>query len=617
MSTSPVGLGKATGFFRQIIRETKLPAYLEQLIREAGGQDSAKTQLGEGPYQELLSLAREQDPALTQEGLLAFAQRLADRDQLDWALRLYGAVRQSGNLATKAEQRQKAILGEGVTGARWEFLLKRLAREATDYRSLLPMLAGSWGGGLAEAVVFGRLSGLTRFSKFAAALSGFTAELSGFGLLNHALSAPDASDLPRDLARSALSLGALRLTGFLGKAAHLTTSQVKLLAGPANAVLPSLSAFSGLWLARAVETRLGLRPKQEDATEATDTLAELLSLTAGARLGRLALGNGFHAWRSELELRAELAKQGGASFLGRETRAPRAHPALLSLLATGASLAVLTESEFAQAALRGVSDGASRGDLKGFLAGVVFGAGVFAMSHMGGGSRSPAGGPQIYRWMGTSRPLQVLGSVAGDFAGIGIQVEVLSTPSPIAGAIPTELAHGLLKSFKLMLSGAEQVPFMPKGDLTSHLLEGDRLMNLLLTLRKPNLAVKMKADGRLLEVMVRDGAKEVQSFRDAGFSRAEDAPVPTPAQVAPEPAPESPPERKTIFGMALRGTVRTEAPESTVEVYVGGQRVVFSGGNKPEVLEAPLPDRPSDVVPFRDTEEDHPTEGPATKPSPK
>jgi len=183
------------------------------------------------------------------------------------------------------------------------------------------------------------------------------------------------------------------------------------------------------------------------------------------------------------------------------------------------------------------------------------------------------------------------------------------------GQVPTELAYRLLKSFKAMLTGDATESNFPKGELAEQLMAEDRLMGVLSALRRPSLAVMMKADSRLLEVRVFDGAKPVQVFREVGFFPMDETSGPNPTQrkeTLTEP-PDSPAERPTIWGLALRGKARGPA---AVEVYVGGQRVVF-----PEE-EAPIPEdalslRESDVPAQRDTEEDRKTDAPSTKRSPQ
>jgi len=605
----------------------------------------AQAQLGESHYQELISLARESDPALFGEGLLRLAQGLSDGDRLEWAVKLYDAVERLGevsnthgllrNAAQKADQSQKALLGQGAAGARFEFLLKRFTKDATDYRTILPMMVGSLVGALVETAVLGRLAGTARSvwaagrwtPRLAASASGYVSEFSTFGLLNFAFADQARAGLSEELARSALSLGALRLAGFLGKQAFLRLHgldelgmpmRLKGLANFDRIAIPQAASFAGLLLSHQLEEGLGLRPKVDDATAVTDTLAAMLSLGAGARLGHEVLGPRFLRWQRELQMRAGSCRKKIIASEGLPFRT-RLDPTLLSMLGVGTGLTVLTGSDLAQAAVKGFSEGVSQGETKGLLASLVFGAGVWAVTRITGEPESrDSSRDRVYRLMGTSSPIKVLGGVVGEFGGANIHLQVLSTPPPIEGRIPPELAHALLKSFKVVLSGQENAPNLPKGDLVQQLTEGDRLMGILSNLKNPRLGVKMKADGRLLEVKVYEGAEETHAFRDASFFSADELPLAATTQEPQElePSPDSPPERQTIFGFAVRGKARAPASEPVVEVYVSGQRVVFSDEN-PAVLEVSVPERESDAVKVRDTEEDRPTDAPITKPSPK
>jgi len=297
-------------------------------------------ELGDANFQEFLSLAQESDPALLGAGLLRLAQRLADQDKLDWALKIYGGLKQAaGNpalaggvaapfqdVAKKAEAREQAILGQGAGGGRFEFLLKRFAKDATDYKTILPMMAGSFVGQLAETAVLGRLAGTARSglmaSRFAPTLvsagAGYVPEFVTFALMNRAMAAKPEGSLLDDLERSALSIGALKLMGALGNQAFLRLHGVGEL-GVATRLtgltqfnqfaISQSSVFMGMLLSHKLEERMGLRPKTDNGTFVTDTLTSMLSMSVGAHLGQQALGSRFARFQQELRLRASNSEE--------------------------------------------------------------------------------------------------------------------------------------------------------------------------------------------------------------------------------------------------------------------------------------------------------------------
>src|SRR5262249_34007093 len=264
--------------------------------------------------------SRESDPSILAEGLLTLAHRLESRGQTEVAFKIYSALQQlpdipgMGDLADamkgvakRAEAKSQALFGQGPTGARCEFLLRRLGQDATDYRTILPMMAGSFVGALTEAAVLGRLAGSARNAwlthrwapRVAAAASGFLPEFLSFGLLSRALADHPQGSLSEELGLSALSLGALRLAGFLGNQAFLRLHGCGELGLPPRLLrlekfnrfaLPQLASFAGLLVSRHFAEGLGLRQKTDDATTVTDTLAAMLSLGLGSQLGHAALG---------------------------------------------------------------------------------------------------------------------------------------------------------------------------------------------------------------------------------------------------------------------------------------------------------------------------------------
>jgi hypothetical protein len=136
------------------------------------------------------------------------------------------------------------------------------------------------------------------------------------------------------------------------------------------------------------------------------------------------------------------------------------------------------------------------------------------------------------RFVGVGKELHEIGSIEGGrFGPAEITLNVLSTPSPIAGPIPTELPHRLLNSFKSLLVGGEDLKDPPRGRLAEELAEGEKRSALLASLDEatdPRIAVTMKADRTLLQVEIYDGKKLKRLFRDNAFLEfLEDEPPPS------------------------------------------------------------------------------------------
>ncbi len=297
---------------------------------------SLKSELGAANFQEILSLAQEPDAALFGAGLLQVAQRLADQDKLDWALKIYGGLKQAAQdpaaawgaaapalhgVGRQAEAREQAILGQGAGGARFEFLLKRFAKDATDVKTILPMMAGSLVGQLAETAVLGRLAGTARsgwmVGRFAPSLvaagAGYVPEFMTFALMNRAMAEKPEGSLLDELARSALSIGALKVMGSLGNRAFLKLHGFGEFGVPTRLIglsefnqfaISQSSVFAGMFLSHKLEERFGLRQKTDNATFLTDTLTSMVSMSVGGHLGHQALGSGFARFQQELRMRA-------------------------------------------------------------------------------------------------------------------------------------------------------------------------------------------------------------------------------------------------------------------------------------------------------------------------
>ncbi|MFO1462919.1 MAG: hypothetical protein U1F66_04020 [bacterium] len=298
-----------------------------------------RAELGETNLQEILSLSRETDPALFAQGLLVLGARLEAQDRFDAAVQVLSVVQQLGpsDFARQAKSRMQAILGQGAFGGRAEFLLRKFVKDATDFKMIVPMFAGTVVSGLVKGFALGRFAAMggeawyTRGlgARLASNAIAFSAEVPAFALAGHLLRQWDAkgveSQLPsfrQELASAALSLGLLKVFQAAGKQTFLGLHRVNPLGAATRLrgmerfnrfAIGQLSTFAGLLAAHRTEEALGLRPRVEGATTITDTVAAMLSLGVGAGLGSQFLGKGFARWNRELALRTEVTERQLAS----------------------------------------------------------------------------------------------------------------------------------------------------------------------------------------------------------------------------------------------------------------------------------------------------------------
>ena len=267
---------------------------------------------------ELNSLQAERDAELFWDGLLRLASRLESRDKLEAAVSLYGmaVAKAPERLRAKAQARLDAVEGRGAVGARVEFHLSRLARDAFDYKMILPMMAGSSVYSLAKGAALGRFAAASRPlwwmrgapGRLSAASLGYFSEVPAFALSSRFLhglgGAAPAASWGQEFSSAAITLGLLKSGGALAQ------SGLSRALGPA--VAPGLrfatgqaAMFAGLWSAHRIEEKVGLRQARGGETAATDILSSMLSLGLGSQLGKRLLGPG-HARRSaELDFRIQ------------------------------------------------------------------------------------------------------------------------------------------------------------------------------------------------------------------------------------------------------------------------------------------------------------------------
>lgn len=273
------------------------------------------THIGGARLFQLSALEQEADAELFFEQLLSFWQQ--GQGEADTAARLAGlawlaetpAEKVPDRIRAKARREHDAILGRGALGPRIEILLKHLSQGATDPRMILPMMGASLLGKLVQGGLLARLlagSEATWYSRglgarTMAAFGAFQAESLGFALSHHALSVFPQDSFGAEWARAALGLGAMKLGAGLGLKASGLLSGGGMAQRIGQRLLAPTSVFLGLSMAAQLETHLGLRPPAEPTTLMVDSLASMLALGLGMRLGRQLLGPRWAAFERELD----------------------------------------------------------------------------------------------------------------------------------------------------------------------------------------------------------------------------------------------------------------------------------------------------------------------------
>jgi len=240
--------------------------------------------VGEENLNKIFSIAQNIDPNNFWEETIHFGVELKQGRQLEAAAAVLSLASQDFVpilLRQRAETETKAILGQGSAELRVELLLSTLGSEATSYHAIFPMLGASIIGETVGSLVLGKLAGAGRVwysrglgARVLAGSAAYLSEASAFGLTSHVLNSSRGS-LGQDLESSAISLGVLRLFGYLGNQAFLkihALNEMNLpsrLAGLAKFnqwALPQSAVFGGLLFAHKAEEGLGLRPPVDDAT---------------------------------------------------------------------------------------------------------------------------------------------------------------------------------------------------------------------------------------------------------------------------------------------------------------------------------------------------------------
>ncbi len=305
------------------------PSLEAGLAQLPGGRASAwRRRLGAAAFAELEALSRERDPQSYFESLLAFGRRCGTEGRLDLAASVFGLLREGTGfplIESRATAEWQAIQGVGAAGPRAEFLLRRLAQEASDPTLILSMGVAGAAYRVSRLGLLSRLAAsptanvLTRGfgARAASSFGAFLIEASAFTFaghgLNQAVGRPQdwsPHGLGRSWAAGALTLGSLKLFGWAGGRLYQRSLGAEgLVASTSRAWGRTLfqqgSMFAGILSAHRLEETLGLRQRRDGATTLVDSLATLVQFNVAGRLSHHAFGEGWRAWERGLDLHAE------------------------------------------------------------------------------------------------------------------------------------------------------------------------------------------------------------------------------------------------------------------------------------------------------------------------
>lgn len=325
-------------------------ASLKELLarRPPEFRERLAARLGDAALLELGQLFQETDPQLFLFQTLNVGRRWEVEGRLEAAQAIFRAVADAealfgpglAGLNARGEAEWRALVGQGAGAPRFEFLLRRFAREASDPWMIAGFGAGSFAYKAARLGVLSRLAGNGARGFFSQPfVSGLLASGAGLGVEVPAFVLAsklgrDLSGSPQDWSAAALGheLAATGVTLFCLKGGgFLSARAVQGLRGPAfagglapelgaatrfaQAAIPQAGMLAGIVASRRLEESLGLRPRLDDATLLVDSLSTYFQFVAGGRLAERVLGPGFAARQRELDLRAASLGRGPSRFL--------------------------------------------------------------------------------------------------------------------------------------------------------------------------------------------------------------------------------------------------------------------------------------------------------------
>jgi len=121
-----------------------------------------RSQIGEKNLGTLFSLSENSESGRFWKGLRRWGQNLKKQGKIDEALGVLGYLSGGGQgvpaqVQEKAQSEFDAMVGKGAIGACLEFLGSQFIKDATDYKMIIPMIAGSAVYQLVRTAALGRI----------------------------------------------------------------------------------------------------------------------------------------------------------------------------------------------------------------------------------------------------------------------------------------------------------------------------------------------------------------------------------------------------------------------------------------------------------------------------
>jgi len=299
-------------------------------------QAELQSKIGEDRLSEILAISEYRDSEGFWQAAANFGIRLKQADQLQPAMGVLGMLSQGGivpeSYRQQAEDELNAIVGKGEGKYRAEFLVGQFSKQATDLKTIVPMIAGSAVFSLGNTAILGRLAMAKNASGWwarglgARAIAGtlaFTGEVGTFYTMSKGMASlygesTEGAGVGKELLGTAMTLGTLKLFGFLGNQAFIrahgvselgVATQLQGFSKVSQALFPQVSQFMGMMASHKLEENLGLRPHVDGATTVMDTVSSMVSLGVGGHLGHKVLGSHYAAFEKEMGMRAKIYTQ--------------------------------------------------------------------------------------------------------------------------------------------------------------------------------------------------------------------------------------------------------------------------------------------------------------------
>jgi transcriptional regulator with XRE-family HTH domain len=305
------------------------------VLRNLSGEERLEFEslVGEGSFGTWLSLSDARDLGSLHEGLLSLGKAFKGQGKEETAQAYFSLLMQarpgmkvSKEVQLEAKLELDAVVGQGDGWRRAGYLAGRLMDQATDWKMIVPMMAGTLVYQGVKTAMLGRWATQLRRAEFfqrtvpwyirggraelSASVAGFMPEVGTFAGLGRGIRALAGENVEeigwgQELLLSGITLGVLKIFGSMGR--DLVTGRF---AGSklASIAVPQGMIFGGLLTAHKIEAWVGLREELDGATTVVDTLGEVVSLGLGAHLGYQLFPH-LKAWQGRLAVKARESLQ--------------------------------------------------------------------------------------------------------------------------------------------------------------------------------------------------------------------------------------------------------------------------------------------------------------------